>query len=265
MLISHESPMELLDKSLQYNDYQYALVHLFEDPKIGLAYYEHFDKCIENGVEVLLDNSIFELGVAFNSDKYAAWIEKLKPSHYIVPDVLEDGYSTMVKWVQFVESHGKLPGNKIGVVQGKTYQELVDCYRFMDANADYIAISFDYSYYQTTGLGNTKLKRMASGRLRLINSLMEDLIWNPHKPHHLLGCSLPIEFKEYANVRSIRSVDTSNPIMAGIKGMNYVSDFGLYTKPDGLLAGHMEHKFTDEQLSRVDRNIREFRMITRGF
>ena len=34
---------------------------------------------------------------------------------------------------------------KIGVVQGKTWQELVDCYRFMAEEADYIAISFDYS------------------------------------------------------------------------------------------------------------------------
>jgi hypothetical protein len=30
MLVSHESPISILDKSKEYNDYDYALVHLFE-------------------------------------------------------------------------------------------------------------------------------------------------------------------------------------------------------------------------------------------
>ena len=30
MLVSHESPLCLLEKSRTYNDYSYALVHLFE-------------------------------------------------------------------------------------------------------------------------------------------------------------------------------------------------------------------------------------------
>ena len=30
MLVSHESPISMLDESRNYNDYDYALVHLFE-------------------------------------------------------------------------------------------------------------------------------------------------------------------------------------------------------------------------------------------
>ena len=33
MLISHESPISMLEKSRDYNDYDYALVHLFEEDK----------------------------------------------------------------------------------------------------------------------------------------------------------------------------------------------------------------------------------------
>ena len=66
MLVSHESPISILDKSKDYNDYDYALVHLFEThPK----YYNFFKESIKLGREVLLDNSIFELGESFEPGK----------------------------------------------------------------------------------------------------------------------------------------------------------------------------------------------------
>ena len=67
----------------------------------------------------------------------------------------------------------------------------------MSDNADYIAISFDFSYYQTTGAGNTKFERYVDGRQQLIKNLIDRGIWNWNKPHHLLGTSLPQEFKYY--------------------------------------------------------------------
>ena len=54
---SHEVPLSMLEQSRAFNDYDYALVHLFEKyPK----YYDFFKKSIEMGRDVLLDNSIFE-------------------------------------------------------------------------------------------------------------------------------------------------------------------------------------------------------------
>ena len=56
MLISHEVPKCLFEKSLDFNDYDYALVHLFdEDPE----YLEFYKNSLKNGRHVLLDNSIF--------------------------------------------------------------------------------------------------------------------------------------------------------------------------------------------------------------
>ena len=68
MLVSHESPISMLEKSRDYNDYDYALVHLFEShPK----YYDFFKESLLMDRDVLLDNSIFELGEAFDNAKAA--------------------------------------------------------------------------------------------------------------------------------------------------------------------------------------------------
>jgi len=146
MKISHESPLCLLDRSRSYNDYDYALVHLFETEP---TYYQFFKDSLAQGRTVLLDNSIFELGTAFDSDRYAHWIKELKPTEYIIPDVLEDTLGTMDNALDWKEKYSDLPGKKIGVVQGKSYEDLVQCYDYLDnvIGVDKIAISFDYSYY----------------------------------------------------------------------------------------------------------------------
>ena len=146
----------LLDASRRYNDYDYALVHLFEKHP---EYFAFFKSSVAMNREVLLDNSIFELGKAFDSKAYVDWICNLLPTYYIVPDVLENHRATIDSFMDFTEAYSSVPGLKIGAVQGKTYQELVDCYKFMADGADYIAMSFDFSYYQITGRGNTQIGR----------------------------------------------------------------------------------------------------------
>ena len=92
MLVSHESPISILERSKTYNDYDYALVHLFETQP---EYYNFFKCSLAAGREVLLDNSIFELGESFDPKKYIKYITELNPTFYIVPDVLEDAQGTM--------------------------------------------------------------------------------------------------------------------------------------------------------------------------
>ena len=86
---------------------------------------------------MLLDNSIFELGTAFDSERYAYWINKLLPTEYIIPDVLEDCNGTIksaenwnfkLDWNNVPHTQSRM----IGVVQGKNYGELVKCYIHMD-------------------------------------------------------------------------------------------------------------------------------------
>lgn len=260
--VAHESPISILDHTIVYNDYDYALVHLFEtQPK----YYQFFKDSLSRGRQVLLDNSIFELGKAFDGDKFADYVKELKPSFYIVPDVLEDGYATVKSFADFTVKCKDLPGLKIGAIQGRSYDELVDCYKYMSEYADYIAISFDFSYYVITGRGKTKLERWCNGRQNFINDLIQDGIWNWSKPHHLLGCSLAKEFRYYVdkNITNIRSCDTSNPVVAGIKGLRYNGDLGLEDKPSQKLAEMIDHNVTEEELRNILHNVSMFKRILR--
>ena len=267
MLVSHESPISILDKSRSYNDYDYALVHLFEtQPE-----YLNFFKCsLAGGREVLLDNSIFELGESFDPVKYRKYAEELNPTFYIVPDVLEESRATMSSWRKFMLNGApSIDALKIGVVQGDTYQEIVDCYKFMSDNADYIAISFDYKWYDRVSLSNREgrlgqLDRWCAGRQHLIERLMEDGIWDKTRPHHLLGASLAREFGAYVNFAdemNIRSLDTSNPVVAGLTENRYIAGVGLNHKPSVMLADLIATEVDEDAWDDIEFNTSEFKKI----
>ena len=229
---------------------------------------EKYRAKVPNG-EILLDNSIFELKEAFDSEKYAVWCEKIQPNYYIVPDVLENGPATISNFQGFVANYGNLPGARIGAVQGMTWTEVVECYRFMKRNADYIAISFDFSMYQITGNSiswadsDPKLKRQATGRQNLVKRLIDEGEWEWDKPHHLLGASLASEFKWYVdnNIYNIRSLDTSNPVVAGLLGHTYNGDFGLSIKPKTLLADLIKAQPDEDGVERIMYNTSQFKRI----
>lgn len=259
--VSHESPLSLLHKSLEYNDYCYALVHLFEEYP---EYYNFFKNAKDTyDMKVYLDNSIFELGTSFDAKEYSKWITQLEPSLYIVPDTLEDSKETIKQFYTFTGEYTDLPGIKMGVVQGKTYDDLVRCYNFMSDYADVIAISFDYSYYLATGIGNTKLERYMTGRRKFINDLINENRWNWDKPVHLLGCSLAREFTHYVdrNIYNIKSCDTSNPIVASIFNLKYNDDWGLDEKPSQKLADMLDAELSDDQYELLDYNLKMFKKI----
>lgn len=253
--VAHEAPISILHDIAAITDYDYCLVHLLEK----YPTYKKYFKTV-NDREILLDNSIFELGVAFDTKKFVEAIEEIKPNFYIVPDVLENSLETMNSFTKFIKEYKNLPGLKIGAIQGGSYQDIRDCYSYMSDVADYIAISFDFTYYEWVGLGRTQLDRWCDGRQRLIENLISDGIWNWKKPHHLLGNSLMREMSWYTNndIYNIRSVDTSNPVMAGLKGMRYNGNLGLQIKPEGKLADHIERVVTPDELRLINYNVYAF-------
>ena len=263
--IAHESPKSIFNTVQKFTDYDYALVHLFEEDK---EYLQQFREARNAGREIILDNSIFELEEAFDADKFDGWVNDLKPTWYIVPDVLEDGYETIGKMEDWNNKRlGYLGSGKIGVVQGKTYDEIVDCYTFMDKDAgvDMIGISFDYSYYTQTVPHANKYVSWMLGRVKLLGDLLKDGIINKNKKHHLLGCSLPQEFQYYkhSDYDWLYSLDTSNPVVHGIKGITYKSG-GLWSKERQKLFELINYDVNEEQLSRIKNNIQKFRWYTNG-
>ena len=260
--IAHEAPLCIMPRIRDLTDYCYALVHLFEDHP---AYFDYFVESKKLGRIVLLDNSIFELGVAFDAKKYSEWIKKLEPDEYIVPDALEDSNTTIENYKNWIKDYKDLPGKKIGVVQGKTYSELYDCYQFMSENADKIAISFDYSYYLITARGTNKYQQYCYGRYKLINDLLADKIINYSKPHHLLGCSVPVEFGFYGASPStysfIESLDTSNPVINGMHNIKYES-MGVKDKLSVKMIDFFTvKKIRDDGMKLIEHNISQFKKI----
>ena len=262
--IAHESPKSIFEEVQRFTDYDYALVHLFEEDE---QYLNQFKEAVNKGREVILDNSIFELEEAFDADKFAKWIEVLRPTWYIVPDALEDAAKTCTQMELWNIHHRNVPGKKIGVVQGKTYEEIVQCYKFLDRDAkvDMIAISFDYSYYTESVPHANKYVSWMLGRVKLIGDLVKDGVINRDKPHHLLGCGLPQEFSFYkhAEYDFIYSLDTSNPVVHGIKGIEYGSD-GLWSKESQKLFEMINSDVEEEEISRIRTNIQKFRWFTNG-
>lgn len=260
--IAHEAPLDIFDEVQRLTDYDYALVHLLEQ---NSRYRDTFEAAVKKGREVILDNSIFELEEAFEADRFAIWVERLKPSWYIIPDALENAEKTMQQAANWFKNYSHLPGKTIGVVQGKTYSEIKDCYRAMDqiANVDMIAISFDYSYYIESCPHPNKYVSWMLGRVKLLGDLLRDNVINVHKPHHLLGCGLPQEFSFYKNsdYNWIYSLDTSNPVVHAIKGIEYGQE-GLWSKESQKLHELINYPEENINIDLLVSNIKKFRWLT---
>ena len=262
--IAHEAPKGIFDDIQKLTDYDYALVHLLEEDE---EYLKLFEKAIKKGREVILDNSIFELEEAFEAERFALWVQRLKPTWYIVPDALENAEKTMLQAADWFKNYSHVPGKSIGVVQGKNYQEIRDCYRAMDeiANVDMIAISFDYSYYRESVPHPNKYVSWMLGRVKLLGDLVRDDIINKDKPHHLLGCGLPQEFNFYkhADYNFIYSLDTSNPVVHGIKNIPYGPE-GLWSKESQKLHELIDYPLENLDINLILDNIKRFRNFTNG-
>ena len=241
--VSHEMPMYLLRNGYEekYNDYGYALVHLFEENK---EYYNYYVNSLKKGRTVYLDNSIFELGKAFNVNRFVYWLNKLANDSqsdnivYIIPDVLDNTQQTITSVKSFIDKYRDLPGEKMAVLQGSSFKDLLMCYNsYKEFNIiDLYGIPFiSKAYEKSLPYVKNDLLKWKVGRRSFVKMLS---LYDPDLKEnslHLLGCALPDEYKYYTIYESqlekyIYSLDTSNPIVHGLLGIKYKDDFGLRTK-----------------------------------
>lgn len=249
MLISHEVPPNILSESLKFNDYDYALVHLFEKYPDYLKFYE---KSLKSGRIVYLDNSLFELKKAFDHKKFKIWCDKLadineENFYYIAPDSF---YNTEVTIENFKKFNAR--GKKIGVVQFKNFDGVLRCLDAMRSEAAVIA--FPSTQYNTTNLEVSMNLRISLMHKLKNLGLLEGL------KIHLLGCNLPQEFKHYTDIPEIFSVDTSNPIIHGLLNIPYTSS-GLSTKSKLGIESFFNIK---ESNATMKFNVMMFREFTKG-
>ena len=106
----------------------------------------------------------------------------------------------------------------------------------------------------------------ALGRVSLLARFMnEEGLLNKDKPHHLLGCGVPQEFEYYrrAGYDWIYSVDTSNPVVHGIKDIRY-TDQGLWNKESQKLFTMINSEVSEEQMEVIRYNVEKFRWFCNG-
>jgi hypothetical protein len=224
--VSHEVPLSFLNESRQFNDYDYCLPHLLDQYE---TYHDYFVKSKELGRYIVMDNSLHELGKAYDKDRLLHWVYELEPDEFIVPDVWENMNQTIINaryWIQI-----ELPEKttKVAVAQGKNQLELANCIEtFKRLGYEKYAISYGAEFYNEVGTysPNKDLSKMF-GRIDTVNYLYRSGVICDSDRVHLLGCSLPQEFGFYENAPYIESIDTSNPVMAAIElnkyGMNGLS------------------------------------------
>lgn len=257
--IAHEAPLEIFNLVQSLTDYDYCLVHLLEENE---DYRNKFIEAKNKGRKIILDNSIFELGEAFDMDRFAYWINQLQPDEYIIPDSFDDLGKTVSLFEKWENLYSHIPGKRIVVVQGESFEDKIECYKFFNRDSvDKIAISFGYPSYTKNVILDKQLSRTI-GRLNVFNYLIKENIINSKKPHHLLGCSTPLEFLYLKDFNFIESLDTSHPVSFGLKNEEY--NFGnLHTKHELMIAENMNMEVNYEQKLAISKNILNFRKILR--
>ena len=226
--ISHETPLCLLNDSRRFNDYDYCLPHLLDEEP---GYLEYFLESKKQGRYIIMDNSLHELGEAYNHERLIHWINELEPNEFIVPDVWENCVESIQNaeiWNIYDFPEGV---EKVAVVQAKTLHEAAQCARaYKDLGYGKICFSYGASYYNDICTHPNKDLGKALGRLMVISTLLRTGELRQDDRIHLLGCAVPQEFGWYEDINCIESIDTSNPVMATLEDVQY-RNHGSYKKP----------------------------------
>ena len=258
VLISHEVPFCLLEQSKEFNDYQYALVHLLEENE---EYRKHFIQCRDEGIPIYLDNSLHEKGYAIGGDILLKWINILEPECIFVPDVWEDMTGSIVNARRWSTIKVPEKTTKVAVVQAKSLHEAYLCVQtYKDLGYKKIAFSYGAQYYHDLAPHPDKNFGKAIGRFIVLSQMYEDKLLSPTDRVHLLGTASPIEFGLYKNIKCIESIDTSNPIMAGIEKRMY-SSLGLSPKPIANMNNYQNVNIDSIEPELIEYNVRKFREI----
>lgn len=239
MNISHEVPLDLLETSLTFNDYDYLLPHYYiKYPK----YKEFYKKCRELGRFIIMDNGLFEGGV-LPENQLLEIINDINPNIFIVPDVWNNYISTIKKAEEWINKSSLPQETKLMIVlQGKEYYQLQECVNeglemgYKHFGLNHSSIAYTSLYYHR----DPSISKMM-GRIITLNKLIEEDISDKFKKSyiHLLGLNLPQELLYINHKEYISSIDTSNPIINGIKGIRY-SSLGLKDKPLEKIEEFME-------------------------
>lgn len=260
-LISHEVPLALLETSKKFNDYHYCLPHLLENK----IYYKFFKDVSNRGEFIIMDNGLFE-GISHTEEDLIEKINDIKPNIFIVPDAWNDPHTTLNnarKWISYYIDNIDPVTNLMAVVQAKTVSDAMITYsKILKLGFEYIALNHSGLFYKELYPHQNEYLSLMMGRIKFVNMLSELKGFSKDIHHHLLGATLPNEFSFYKGeeYNFIKTIDTSNPIIYGLKHGKYPDDV-LLDKPKEKLEVYFEQEFTHQQISDVLYNVKYFKSL----
>lgn len=256
--VNHEVPRSLLSSSYKFNDYDFCLPHLLDQDE---EYLQHFLDAKRKGRYIIMDNSLHELGEAYDHKRLLHWVNEIKPNEFIIPDVWEDIVGSIENadtWSEYEFPEGV---EKVAVVQAKSLHEAIECTRaYKRLGYKKIAYSYGASYYNDVCPHPNKDLGKALGRIQVINILLKQNVLKENDRIHLLGCSVPQEFGWYEDIKCIESIDTSNPIMATLENVKY-TDAGLTKKPKADMNNFFYIESDKIDYNLLDYNLTKFKTI----
>ena len=89
MKVSHEIPLELLEKSFEFNDYDYFLPTFATNEQ----YLNHFIEARKRDRFIIMDNGLFENDLK-DEETLLYYYEMIQPDVFITPDSWNDSDTT---------------------------------------------------------------------------------------------------------------------------------------------------------------------------
>jgi len=265
MKISHEVPLYLLEGSRNFNDYHYCLPHF-----VSNSIYKEFYVAASNNEEfTILDNGLFE-GTVVNDAELIKLISDIKPDIFIIPDEWNEHLISSANAKRWVNNHkNRIPDKTklMGVLQGKTYAELLLCYDlYVMLGITHIAINHSSEGFLdlSNKTPNIAYNKMV-GRNRFMTLLEQDDNFNPDFYYHLLGINLSQEGQLLSKYKWVNSIDTSNPIIYAITKGKYPHHLGgVIAKPSTKLEAFFYDHRHDIIHDNIIYNVNQFKKSING-
>jgi len=258
--VFHEAPLCLMNHVREETDGDYCLPHLLDSNE---GYKKFFYESKEKERCILMDNSLHELGHAYDKDRLLFWINELKPNAFFVPDVwgkCTDSIVNAREWAKIEFPEGV---DKIAIVQANNLTETVTCVQtYLDLGYKRLAFTYGLPYYDTLNFHPDKDIRKALGRVQVISWLYDKNVINKYHRIHLLGTSCPFEFSLYKDIECIHSIDTSNPVMTALEGIHY-NHLGIHSKPKLNMNNCFDVPIEKVNMGILNYNIKAFRNIVK--
>lgn len=275
MKINSELPFDMLMKfNLELNEYDFVLFHLYESDPEYRNYFK--DMRIHHPERIMiLDNSAYEYfvkGEKLNLQKFKEAIEDLKPTYYILPDVLMDRQSTLHLLAEFCDKYiPDCDSEPMAVAQGMTAKDLKDCLRlYSEQNISAVCIPFHNRFFKEyehipSGIVEafmdeygmedpseiTEDMKYAMGRVyfvRMCCGLLKTFDYV-----HLLGSHCPFEKAFY---HDLDSMDTGYPVKLGYEGIELGRE---RKKPDVIIDEFFHDHLTTSKIKLIHDNVVKFK------